>query len=147
MFVRLLKLDESVRELRHVQPRAVVHAAAPCPVPVKQSMIDWLGPVVHEYYAGTEGNRFVYCNSEQWLAHPGTVGVPILSKVHICDEEGNEVPTGERHRLLRVERPIRVPQRPGEDRRFTAAQRLEHARRRRLPRCRRVLASPIARPT
>lgn len=97
MFVRLLKLDESVRERYDTSSlRAVVHAAAPCPVPVKQSMIDWLGPVVHEYYAGTEGNGFVYCNSEQWLAHPGTVGVPILSKVHICDEEGNEVPTGER---------------------------------------------------
>ena len=54
--------------------QCVVHAAAPCPVPVKQQMIEWFGPVIHEYYAGTEGNGFVYCNSEQWLAHPGTVG-------------------------------------------------------------------------
>lgn len=97
MFVRLLKLDPVVRTGYDVSSlRAVVHAAAPCPVPVKQSVIDWLGPIVHEYYAGTEGNGFVYCNSEQWLAHPGTVGLPILSTVHICDDLGNEVPVGER---------------------------------------------------
>ena len=57
--------------------QCVIHAAAPCPVPVKQQMIEWWGPVIHEYYAGTEGNGFVYCNSEEWLAHPGTVGAPI----------------------------------------------------------------------
>ena len=56
--------------LRRVVAAGVIHAAAPCPVPVKQQMIEWCGPVVHEYYAGTEGNGFVYCNSEQWLAHP-----------------------------------------------------------------------------
>ena len=47
-------------------------------------MIDWFGPVLHEYYAGTEGNGFVYCNSEMWLAHEGTVGTPINCVVHIC---------------------------------------------------------------
>jgi acyl-CoA synthetase (AMP-forming)/AMP-acid ligase II len=64
-------------------------------VPVKREIIEWLGPVVHEYYAGTEGNGFVYCNSEQWLAHPGTVGLPIACTVHICGPEGQELPTGE----------------------------------------------------
>ena len=61
----------------------------------KKAMIEWWGPIIHEYYAGTEGNGFVYCNSDMWLAHPGTVGTPIVGKVHICDDEGNEVPQGE----------------------------------------------------
>ena len=79
MFVRLLKLPAEVRARYDVSSlRCVIHAAAPCPVPVKQQMIEWFGPVVHEYYAGTEGNGFVYCNSEQWLAHPGTVGRPLV---------------------------------------------------------------------
>jgi acyl-CoA synthetase (AMP-forming)/AMP-acid ligase II len=58
-------------------------------------MIEWWGPVIHEYYAGTEGNGFVYCNSEMWLAHEGTVGTPINSVVHIVGEDGDEVPVGE----------------------------------------------------
>jgi acyl-CoA synthetase (AMP-forming)/AMP-acid ligase II len=96
MFVRLLKLPESVRAAADVSSlRAVVHAAAPCPVPVKQQIIEWFGPVVHEYYAGTEGNGFVYCNSEQWLAHPGTVGQPIGCTVHIVGDDGEELPEGE----------------------------------------------------
>jgi acyl-CoA synthetase (AMP-forming)/AMP-acid ligase II len=72
-----------------------VHAAAPCPVQVKQKMIAWWGPVLHEYYAGTEGNGFVYCNSEAWLAHPGTVGSPLACTVHIVGEDGEELPQGE----------------------------------------------------
>ncbi|MFV0306354.1 MAG: acyl-CoA synthetase [Desertimonas sp.] len=96
MFVRLLKLPAQVRARYDVSSlQAVVHAAAPCPVPVKHQMIEWFGPVIHEYYAGTEGNGFVYCNSEQWLAHPGTVGAPIGCTIHICDEELEEVPQGE----------------------------------------------------
>ena len=96
MFVRLLKLPEDVRSTYDVSSlQGVVHAAAPCPVPVKQQMIEWFGPVIHEYYAGTEGNGFVYCNSEQWLAHPGTVGVPIACTVHICGDDLEEVPQGE----------------------------------------------------
>jgi acyl-CoA synthetase (AMP-forming)/AMP-acid ligase II len=58
-------------------------------------MIDWWGPILHEYYAGTEGNCFVYTNSEDWLAHKGTVGRPILGEVHVCDEDGRELPPGE----------------------------------------------------
>jgi acyl-CoA synthetase (AMP-forming)/AMP-acid ligase II len=96
MFVRLLKLPPEVRARYDVSSlRCVIHAAAPCPVPVKQQMIEWFGPVIHEYYAGTEGNGFVYCNSDMWLAHPGTVGTPVGCTLHICDEEGNEVPHGE----------------------------------------------------
>src|SRR5690606_32525288 len=61
---------------------------------VKRQMIEWWGPVIHEYYAGTEGNGFVYCDSEMWLAHPGTVGVPIGCTVHIVDDHGAELPPG-----------------------------------------------------
>lgn len=96
MFIRMLKLDDDVRNRYDVSSlQTAVHAAAPCPAEVKKRMIDWWGPVLHEYYAGTEGNGFVYCNSEQWLAHPGTVGSAIVGTLHIVDDNGNEVPTGE----------------------------------------------------
>jgi acyl-CoA synthetase (AMP-forming)/AMP-acid ligase II len=96
MFVRLLKLPEEVRRRYDLSSLThVVHAAAPCPIPVKQQMIEWWGPVIHEYYAGTEGNGFVYANSEDWLGHPGTVGRSLLGPLHIVDEDGHEVPTGE----------------------------------------------------
>ena len=96
MFVRLLKLDESIRHKYDVSSlQAVIHAAAPCPIPVKRQMIEWFGRVIHEYYAGTEGNGFVYCNSDQWLTHEGTVGVPIGCKIHICNDEGEELPNYE----------------------------------------------------
>jgi acyl-CoA synthetase (AMP-forming)/AMP-acid ligase II len=96
MFIRLLKLPANVRARHDVSSlQYVIHAAAPCPVPVKQQMIEWFGPVIHEYYAGTEGNGFVYCNSEQWLAHPGTVGMPLGCTVHIVGDDGEEVTRGE----------------------------------------------------
>jgi acyl-CoA synthetase (AMP-forming)/AMP-acid ligase II len=96
MFVRMLKLPDEVRARYDVSSLEVaVHAAAPCPVPVKRKMIEWWGPVLHEYYAGTEGNGFVYCNSEMWLAHPGTVGSALGCTLHIVGEDGEEVPQGE----------------------------------------------------
>lgn len=96
MFVRMLKLPDEARAGYDVSSiGAVIHAAAPCPVEVKRRMIDWWGPVLHEYYAGTEGNGFVYCNSEQWLAHPGTVGQAVLGVIHVVDDDGNELPVGE----------------------------------------------------
>jgi acyl-CoA synthetase (AMP-forming)/AMP-acid ligase II len=96
MFVRMLKLPTEVRTKYDTSSlQCVVHAAAPCPVQVKRQIIEWLGPIVHEYYAGTEGNGFVYCNSQMWLAHEGTVGTPINCVVHICDENGDDVPQGE----------------------------------------------------
>jgi long-chain acyl-CoA synthetase len=96
MFIRMLKLPDDVRARYDVSSlQAVVHAAAPCPVEVKRRMIEWWGPIIHEYYAGTEGNGFVYCNSEDWLAHPGTVGKALVGTLHILDEDGEEVPTGD----------------------------------------------------
>ncbi|WP_329521351.1 acyl-CoA synthetase [Spirillospora sp. NBC_01491] len=95
MFIRMLKLPDEVRARYDVSGlRCAVHAAAPCPVPVKERMIEWWGPVLHEYYAGTEGNCFVYTGSADWLAHRGTVGRPLLGEVHVCDEDGAEVPPG-----------------------------------------------------
>lgn len=93
MFVRMLKLDEGTRARYDVSSlQAVIHAAAPCPIPVKKQMIEWFGPIIHEYYAGTEGNGFVYCNSDMWLDHEGTVGVPIGCTLHICADDGTELP-------------------------------------------------------
>ncbi|MEJ2817956.1 acyl-CoA synthetase [Caulobacter sp. CCG-8] len=92
-FVRMLKLPEQVRAKYDVSSIAsAVHAAAPCPVPVKEQMIGWWGPVIFEYYAGTEGNGFCWINSENWLAHKGSVGQAVLGELRICDEDGNPVP-------------------------------------------------------
>ena len=96
MFVRMLKLPEEVRLKYDVSSlRCAIHAAAPCPIPIKEKMINWWGPVIYEYYAGTEGNGFVQLNSEEWLAHRGSVGKPLTCEIHICDEHGVEVPAGE----------------------------------------------------
>jgi acyl-CoA synthetase (AMP-forming)/AMP-acid ligase II len=96
MFIRMLKLDDDVRLKYDVSSlECAIHAAAPCPIPVKEQMINWWGPVLHEYYAGTEGNGFVASTSEEWLAHKGTVGRALSGVLHICDDEGNPVPTGE----------------------------------------------------
>ncbi len=96
MFVRMLKLDPAVRARYDVSSlQCAIHAAAPCPIPIKEQMIAWWGPCIFEYYAGTEANGFVHCTSAEWLAHKGTVGKPLNCQVHICDDEGNEMPTGE----------------------------------------------------
>jgi long-chain acyl-CoA synthetase len=96
MFIRMLKLPEADRTQFDLSShRAAVHAAAPCPAEVKSQMIEWWGPIIYEYYAGTEGNGFVHINSEEWLAHPGSVGRPILGELHIVDEQGAELPPGE----------------------------------------------------
>ena len=96
MFVRMLKLDKAERESFDVSTlRTVIHAAAPCPIPVKEQMIEWWGPIIHEYYAGTEGNGFCAITSEEWLEHKGSVGKPLIGELHITDEEGKELPPGE----------------------------------------------------
>jgi long-chain acyl-CoA synthetase len=96
MFIRMLKLPEEDRARYDLSSLQVaVHAAAPCPVEVKRRMIEWWGPVLHEYYAGTEGNGFVYTNSEDWLAHPGTVGRNLTGEIHIVGDDSEELPAGE----------------------------------------------------
>jgi long-chain acyl-CoA synthetase len=96
MFVRMLKLPEAVRAAYDLSSlRCAIHAAAPCPVPVKEQMIAWWGPVLWEYYAGTEGNGVTMVGSADWLTHKGTVGRAMIGELRICDDEGNELPVGE----------------------------------------------------
>lgn len=95
MFVRLLKLDDGLRRRYDLSSlRVLIHAAAPCPVDVKQAMIEWLGPVLYEYYSSTEAHGMTFIDSPDWLAHPGSVGRSVLGTLHICDDEGNDLPTG-----------------------------------------------------
>lgn len=96
MFVKMLKLPPEVKSRYDISSlKMAVHAAAPCPIPIKQAMIDWWGPVIHEYYAGTEGNGFCTLNATEWLAHKGSVGKALLGEIRIVGEDGSEVPTGE----------------------------------------------------
>lgn len=92
MFVRLLKLDSEVRSRYDLSSLQIaVHAAAPCPPEVKRRMIAWWGPIVTEYYSGTENFGTTLLSSAEWLDHPGSVGRPYGSVIHICDEWGVEV--------------------------------------------------------
>jgi long-chain acyl-CoA synthetase len=97
MFVRMLKLPEATRMQYNLRSlRVAIHAAAPCPVAVKHQMIAWWGPVIWEYYAGTEGNGVTMVNSQQWLTHPGTVGKAVIGELKICDDEsGALLPPGQ----------------------------------------------------
>jgi long-chain acyl-CoA synthetase len=94
-FVRMLKLDEAVRSRYDLSShQRALHAAAPCPVPVKQAMIAWWGPIVNEYYAGSESIGMTMIRSPEWLTHPGSVGTAIHGKLHVCGPDGEEVPAG-----------------------------------------------------
>lgn len=94
-FVRMLKLPEETRRRYRVSTlRTVIHSAAPCPLLVKKKMLDWWGPIVHEYYAGSESNGGTFITAEEWLRRPGSVGKAIFGCVHICDDYGNERPAG-----------------------------------------------------
>ncbi len=96
MFVRMLKLPEDEQTRYDVSSlKVAIHAAAPCPIPIKEKMIEWWGPVLYEYYAGTEGNGFTSINSEEWLEHRGSVGRALTAEIHILDDEGKELSTGE----------------------------------------------------
>ena len=96
MFIRLLRLPAEERARHDLSShRFAVHAAAPCPVEVKKRMLDWWGPIIHEYYAGSEQNGSTHVGPGEWLKYPGTVGKAISGTLHICDDEGNEMPAGE----------------------------------------------------
>lgn len=96
MFIRMLKLPESVRNSYDVSSiKRVVHAAAPCPVDIKMQMIDWWGPVIDEYYSSSEGAGITFITAEEWLKRPGSVGRPLLGEAHVLDENGDEVPPGQ----------------------------------------------------
>ena len=95
MFVRLLALPAEVRARYDISSLdKIVHAAAPCPVAIKQQMMEWVGPIIYEYYGGSEGNGSTFITPEEWLAHPGSVGRADWGELHICDEDGREVQAG-----------------------------------------------------
>ncbi|HEY2832625.1 MAG TPA: AMP-binding protein [Sporichthyaceae bacterium] len=95
-FVRMLKLPEAVRNAYDLSSlQVVIHAAAPCPVEVKEAMIDWLGPIVTEFYSGSEGIGFCMISTDEWLAHRGSVGRPALGIPHILDDQGRELTSGQ----------------------------------------------------
>ena len=107
MFVRMLKLPDDVRTRYDVSSlRGAIHAAAPCPVDIKARMIEWWGPILIEYYAGSEANGVTVCNSEQWLAHRGTVGRAVVGKVKILDDDGRELPPGETGTVYFADGPV-----------------------------------------
>ncbi len=97
MFNRLLRLPDEVKARYDLSSlKFVVHAAAPCPPPIKRAMIEWWGPVINEYYGSTETGAVVFCSSQEWLAHPGTVGRAMPgAEVRVVDEAGNTLAAGE----------------------------------------------------
>jgi acyl-CoA synthetase (AMP-forming)/AMP-acid ligase II len=96
MFVRLLRLDSEVRRSYDLSSHiAALHAAAPCPAWAKEQMIDWWGPILLEYYGASEGGGVTMISSQEWQKHRGSVGRPIVGKLHIVDNKGRECPTGE----------------------------------------------------
>lgn len=100
MFVRMLKLPREVRDSYDITSlKCVIHAAAPCSVDVKYRMMDWFGPILHEYYGGTEGFAGSTIGPEEWLSHPGSVGKP-LTPVHVVGDDGAELPVGESGELF-----------------------------------------------
>lgn len=107
MFVRMLQLDDAVRTSYDISSlRLAVHAAAPCPVDVKQAMIDWWGPILLEYYSSSEMSGMTIISSPESLAKPGSVGRSVFGPVHICDSTGGELPPGEVGRVY-FEREVR----------------------------------------
>ncbi|WP_197409593.1 acyl-CoA synthetase [Erythrobacter sp. YT30] len=95
-FVRFLKLDPAIRSKYDLSThKRALHAAAPCPVPIKREMIEWWGPIVNEYYAGSEGIGMTMISAEDWLKHPGSVGKAIYGTLHVCGPDNEEVGPGE----------------------------------------------------
>jgi len=96
MFVRMFKLSEEERSRHDLSSlKSAIHAAAPCPIEIKQQMIDWWGEVIVEYYAASEGIGVTIIDSAGWLSHRGSVGPAMVGELHILDDEGNELPAGE----------------------------------------------------
>ena len=101
MFVRMLKLPQEVRARYDTSSlRGAIHVAAPCPIPVKEAMIAWWGPIILEYYAATEGIGLALITSAEWLEHKGSVGKSLLGPAHILDDDDAELPAGEAGRVF-----------------------------------------------
>ena len=127
MFSRMLKLDASERHSHDLSSHKVaIHAAAPCPPKVKEQMFDWWGPIIHEYYAGTEINGLTHAGPDEWLEHPGTVGKPIMGIIRICGDDGVELPAGETG-VVYFETPVTPFEYLKDPERTRAAQHPEHS--------------------
>jgi long-chain acyl-CoA synthetase len=108
MFNRMLKLPQEVREAYDISSMQVaIHAAAPCPIEIKERMIDWWGEIIFEYYAASEGIGFTLIDSANWLTHKGSVGPSLLGELHIVDDDGNELPQGETGTVYFGGQPVR----------------------------------------
>ena len=136
MFIRLLRLSDEERAAHDISSlRKVIHAAAPCPPDVKREMIEWLGPIVEEYYSATEVYLLTAIDAEDWLAHPGSVGKALVGTPHIVDDDGNELPVGEVGTVWSEGGPsFEYHNAPGEDGRLARRAGLDDRRRHRLPR-------------
>ena len=96
MFVRMLQMPEETRTAYDVSSlQLAVHAAAPCPPDVKDAMISWWGPILTEYYGATEQHGTTVITTGEWQAKRGSVGKAAMGVLHICDDDGNELPAGE----------------------------------------------------
>ena len=117
MFVRMLKLPDEVRKRYDVSSlKGAIHAAAPCPIDVKAKMIEWWGPILIEYYAGSEGNGVTVSTSQQWLTHRGTVGRAVVGKVKILDENDRGSAVGQIGTVYFADAPVfSLSQRSRED--------------------------------
>ena len=106
MMIRMLKLPDAVKAAADLSAlRRVVHAAAPCPIETKRQLIDWWGPIVDEYYGGTEGNGLTYISAEEALRKPGSVGRALVGEITIMDEAGSTLPVGQAGRVWWSGRP------------------------------------------
>jgi long-chain acyl-CoA synthetase len=95
-FVRMLHLPDEKRLSYDISSmRAAFHAAAPCPIPVKEAMMAWWGPIIHEYYGGTENNGLTLIGPGEWIDHKGSVGKAVIGTIRICNDEGEELPAGQ----------------------------------------------------
>jgi len=109
MFVRMLRLPEAERTRYDISSlKVVIHAAAPCPPEIKREMIEWLGPIVYEYYAGSEASGLTAVDTQAWLSHPGTVGRPVFGQVHIVGGRRRIARRRSRYDLFQWGRPVRI---------------------------------------
>jgi fatty-acyl-CoA synthase len=127
MFVRMLKLDPEIRSGFDLSShRVAVHAAAPCPIDVKRRMIDWWGPIVHEYYGGTDSAGITSIGCEEWLLHPGSVGLADPARVKVCREDGSPAAAGQVGLVYFVGRPGMLPEYLNDPEKTQAARHPDH---------------------
>lgn len=120
MLIRMLALPEEERLAFDLSSQKIaVHAAAPCPKDVKYQMFDWWGPIIHEFYGGSEGIGVTRIGPEDWLAHPGSVGKVEPGQAFILDDDDNELPAGERGEIFF--KPRRVSEYKGDEKKTSSS--------------------------